>query len=156
MVVAAIVMLVPPLFGGDWGAWFYQGLAVLIVGCPCALIISSPIAIISGIARNARNGILIKGGVFLEQLGHIETIAFDKTGTLTKGEPHVEKMIVYDETQFLQIAGSIEKSSSHPLAKAVMKKVEEYSVLLVEPSEIETIAGQGVEAVTQWEKILAW
>lgn len=147
MVVAAIVMLVPPLFGGDWGTWFYQGLAVLIVGCPCALIISSPIAIISGIARNARNGILIKGGVFLEQLGKIETIAFDKTGTLTKGEPYVEKMIAYDETQFLQIAGSIEKTSSHPLAKAVMKKVEKRSVLLVDPSEVNTITGQGVEAV---------
>ena len=152
MVVAAIVMLVPPLFGGTWGDWFYQGLAVLIVGCPCALIISSPIAIVSGIARNARNGILIKGGVFLEQLGHIETVAFDKTGTLTKGEPHVEKMIVYDEMQFLQIAGSIERSSSHPLAKAVMKKVEEFSIKLIEPSEVETIAGQGVTAVINGKK----
>ena len=152
MVVAAIVMLVPPLLGGDWGTWFYQGLAVLIVGCPCALIISSPIAIISGIARNARNGILIKGGVFLEQLGKIETIAFDKTGTLTKGEPNVEKMIAYDETQFLQIAGSIEKTSSHPLAKAVMRKVEKHSVLLVDPSEVKTITGQGVEAVVNGKK----
>ncbi|MBS4178391.1 heavy metal translocating P-type ATPase [Lederbergia citrea] len=152
IVVAAVVMLIPPLFNGDWGAWFYQGLAVLIVGCPCALIISSPIAIISGIARNARNGILIKGGVFLEQLGRIETIAFDKTGTLTKGEPHVEKMVVYDESQFLQIAGSIEKTSSHPLAKAVMKKVEEHSILLTEPSEIDTIAGQGIEAVVNGKK----
>ncbi len=147
MVIAAIVMFVPPLFGGNWGDWFYQGLAVLIVGCPCALIISSPIALISGITRNARHGILIKGGVFLEQLGKVDTIAFDKTGTLTKGEPHVAKMIVYEEDTFLAIAGSIENSSSHPLAKAVMKKVEEYNVALQEPSFIETIAGQGVEAV---------
>ncbi|MFP3488394.1 HAD-IC family P-type ATPase, partial [Staphylococcus sp. SIMBA_130] len=78
MVISALVMLVPPLlFGGIWGDWFYQGLAVLIVGCPCALILSSPIANISGITRNARNGILVKGSVYLEQLGKIDTLAFD-------------------------------------------------------------------------------
>lgn len=147
MAIAAIVMIVPPLFNGEWGSWFYQGLAVLIVGCPCALIISSPIAIVSGIARNARNGILIKGGVFLEQLGKIETIAFDKTGTLTKGEPHVEKMNVYDEQEFLKVAGSIENLSSHPLAKAVMKKVTEYAAPILETEETDTIAGQGIKAV---------
>lgn len=146
MVISAVVMVVPPLFGGDWGSWFYQGLAVLIVGCPCALIISSPIAIISGITRNARNGILIKGGVFLEQLGHIETVAFDKTGTLTKGEPHVEKVIAYHKEEFYKVAGSIERSSSHPLATAVMKEVGKYDVRLEEPEDIKTIAGQGVEA----------
>lgn len=106
MLISLLVMIVPPLlFGGVWGAWFYQGLAVLIVGCPCALILSSPIAIVSGITRNAKNGILVKGGVFLEQLGKINTIAFDKTGTLTKGEPHVEKVIEYDKS-LLSIAGS--------------------------------------------------
>ncbi|GIN89177.1 copper-translocating P-type ATPase [Siminovitchia terrae] len=146
MVIAAVVMVIPPLFGGDWGSWFYQGLAVLIVGCPCALIISSPVAIISGITRNARNGILVKGGVFLEQLGHIETVAFDKTGTLTKGEPHVEKVVVYHEEEFFKVAGSIERSSSHPLAKAVMKEVEKHDLFLEEPADITTIAGQGVEA----------
>ncbi|MFD1707634.1 heavy metal translocating P-type ATPase [Siminovitchia sediminis] len=146
MIIAAVVMLVPPLFGGDWGSWFYQGLAVLIVGCPCALIISSPIAIISGITRNARNGILVKGGVFLEQLGHIETIAFDKTGTLTKGEPYVEKLISYEQELFLTVAGSVERSSSHPLAKAVMKEVEKHEAALTEPNEIKTTPGQGVEA----------
>ncbi|GIN70810.1 putative cadmium-transporting ATPase [Bacillus sp. J14TS2] len=147
MMIAVIVIVVPPLFGGSWGEWIYQGLAVLIVGCPCALIISSPIALISGITRNARHGILIKGGVFLEQLGKVDTIAFDKTGTLTKGEPHVEKMVIYDQDAFLTIAGAIEKNSSHPLAKAVMKKVEECDVAVQEPSYIETIIGQGVKAV---------
>ncbi|MEW9502132.1 heavy metal translocating P-type ATPase [Jeotgalibacillus marinus] len=148
MVVSVLVMLVPPLlFDGDWGSWFYQGLAVLIVGCPCALILSSPIAIVSGIARNAKNGILVKGGVFLEQLGKIDTIAFDKTGTLTKGHPYVEKMVVYDEESFYHIAGSIEKSSSHPIAKAVMEKVSERDISYTEPEEINTISGQGVSAV---------
>lgn len=146
IIIAFIVMVVPPIFfGGVWGEWFYQGLAVLIVGCPCALILSSPIAIVSGITRNARNGILIKGGVFLEQLGKIETIAFDKTGTLTKGEPYVEAIKVYDD-QFLSIAGSIEKSSTHPLAKAVMKKIEEESVPIYEATDVETISGQGIYA----------
>lgn len=150
MIISALVMVVPPLFlGGDWGTWFYQGLAVLIVGCPCALILSSPIAIVSGITRNARNGILVKGGVFLEQLGKIDTIAFDKTGTLTKGEPFVEKYIQY-EPDFFEIAGSIEKTSSHPIAKAVMKKIEEKQIQLIEPDEINTVSGQGIIAKINW------
>ncbi|WP_406686484.1 heavy metal translocating P-type ATPase [Rossellomorea vietnamensis] len=152
MIVSALVILVPPLlFNGDWGEWFYQGLAVLIVGCPCALILSSPIAIVSGIARNAKNGILVKGGVFLEQLGKIDTVAFDKTGTLTKGHPYVEEMAVYDQENFFRIAGSIEKSSSHPIAKAVMKKISEDSVnqAFSEPEDINTISGQGVSAMIE-------
>jgi Zn2+/Cd2+-exporting ATPase len=148
MVISALVMIIPPLlFNGEWGFWFYQGLAVLIVGCPCALILSSPIAIVSGIARNAKNGILVKGGVFLEQLGKIDTIAFDKTGTLTKGHPYVEKMVVFDEENFIHVAGSVEKSSSHPIAKAVMEKVNGQTISLAEPEEINTISGQGVSAV---------
>lgn len=144
MIVSAIVMLFPPLFlNGNWGDWFYQGLAVLIVGCPCALVLASPIAIVSGITKNARNGILVKGGVFLEQLGKIDTIAFDKTGTLTKGQPFVEDYVEYDP-QFLQLAASIEKSSSHPIAKAVMRKAEGLS--LVEPEEITTVSGSGIVA----------
>ncbi|PWA13228.1 cadmium-translocating P-type ATPase [Pueribacillus theae] len=153
IVFAGLVMVVPPLFfNASWGEWFYQGLAVLIVGCPCALILSSPIANISGITRNARNGILVKGSVFLEWLGKIDTIVFDKTGTLTKGEPHVEKMIEYDKSRFLPVAAAIEKSSSHPLAKAIMKKAEGISTLLKEPEEIRTVSGQGVEAVIDGEK----
>ncbi|MBM7602227.1 Cd2+/Zn2+-exporting ATPase [Metabacillus crassostreae] len=144
MIIAAFVMFVPPLlFNGSWGDWFYQGLAVLIVGCPCALVLASPIAIVSGITKNARNGILIKGGVFLEQLGKISTIAFDKTGTLTKGEPYVEEYIAYD-SRFLQLSASIEKSSSHPIAKAVLRKAEGLS--LIEPDEINTISGSGIVA----------
>ena len=146
ILIAIIVMVIPPLFvGGDWGKWFYQGLAVLIVGCPCALVLSSPIAIVSGITRNARNGILIKGGVFLEQLGKINTIAFDKTGTLTKGQPIVEAIKQYDE-KFLSVAGSVENASSHPLAKAVMKKVEEVSASIYEVSDVNTLSGQGIVA----------
>lgn len=146
MIIAAFVMTVPPLFlGGSWGDWVYQGLAVLIVGCPCALILSSPIAIISGIARNARNGILVKGGAHLEQLGKLDIIAFDKTGTLTKGEPHVEQTAVYDDKLFL-IAAAIEHTSSHPLAKAIMKHVADRGIDIPEAEDIRTVAGSGVIA----------
>ena len=153
MIVAALVMVVPPLlFGGDWSSWLYQGLAVLIVGCPCALILSSPIAIISGIARNARNGILIKGGVFLEQLGKLDTLAFDKTGTLTKGEPYVEQTIVYDESRFFEVAAAIEKSSSHPLAKAIMKEMERRGIEAKNADQIETVSGRGIVATYEGAK----
>lgn len=153
MAIALLVALLPPLLlQGDWTKWLYQGLSVLIVGCPCALILSSPIAIVSGITRNARNGILIKGGVYLEQLGKIDTIAFDKTGTLTKGEPHVVKAEVYVETLFYKVAGAMERSSSHPLAKAVMKAVQDSGVSLPEPEEMINVAGRGMEAVIDGER----
>ncbi|MEK0312259.1 heavy metal translocating P-type ATPase [Cohnella sp. 56] len=153
IMVALLVLLIPPLlFGGDWQKWLYQGLAVLIVGCPCALILSSPIAIVSGITRNARNGILIKGGVFLEQLGKLDTLAFDKTGTLTKGEPHVEKTVVYDKEKFFVIAGAIEKSSIHPLAKAVMKEMDRLGIAAGEADDIQTVSGQGITAKYEGRK----
>ena len=151
--IAFLVILIPPLFlGGEWETWIYQGLAVLIVGCPCALILSSPIAIVAGITLNARNGILIKGGVFLEQLGKIDTLAFDKTGTLTKGEPHVEIAVVYDHSRLYFIAAAIEKSSSHPLAKAIMKKVNEQGIESKDPDEIEAVSGQGIVANIEGKK----
>ncbi|MBJ6363616.1 heavy metal translocating P-type ATPase [Paenibacillus sp. GCM10012307] len=147
MAMAALVIVIPPLFlGGEWQHWLYQGLAVLIVGCPCALILSSPIAIVAGIARNARNGILVKGGVHLEQLGRINTLAFDKTGTLTQGKPKVQETIVYNEPLFYRVAAAIESSSSHPLAKAIMQEIELKGVVYTQPEEVTAIAGQGVAA----------
>lgn len=145
MIISAIVIFVPPLlFGTGWIDSLYQGLAVLIVGCPCALVLSSPIAIVSGITKNAQKGILVKGGVYLEQLGKMETIAFDKTGTLTKGEPYVEKYIEYDQS-FWPIIGSIEKSSTHPIAAAIKKKIKEMNVPLIDPEFVQTISGEGIK-----------
>ncbi|KMM36343.1 heavy metal translocating P-type ATPase [Guptibacillus hwajinpoensis] len=153
MLISALVMLVPPLFfNGAWGESFYQGLAVLIVGCPCALILSSPIANISGITRNARNGILVKGSVYLEQLGKIDTLAFDKTGTLTKGTPYVERYEMFDRERFLPISAAVEKHSSHPLAKAIMDKVNDFSFTEKEASHVETVSGEGVIAEIDGEK----
>lgn len=145
MIIAALVMLVPPLFfGGEWRHWLYEGLAVLIVGCPCALILSSPVAILAGITRLAREGILVKGGAFLEQLGKIRIIAFDKTGTLTKGKPHVAAVHSWDD-RFLPLAAAMESSSSHPLAAAVMNYMKEHGVTY-EPAETKTAPGRGLSA----------
>jgi Cd2+/Zn2+-exporting ATPase len=154
MLLAVLVVLIPPLlFHASWKSAFYQGLAVLIVGCPCALILSSPIAIVAGLTRNARNGILIKGGVFLEQLGKIHTVAFDKTGTLTQGEPSVESVAIYDHEQFYRIAGAIEKNSSHPLAKAIMKHINRENGLIIEDATtIEALPGRGMVASIKGER----
>lgn len=154
LLIAFVLIFVPPvLFGADWGTWLYQGLAVLIVGCPCALILSSPIALVAGITRNARNGILVKGGVHLEQLGKIDTLAFDKTGTLTKGEPNVEEVIEYDD-RFYSVAYALERSSSHPLAKAIMQHIGHLADDSTKPERIETTAGRGITA--QVDNIRYW
>ncbi|QJC52061.1 cadmium-translocating P-type ATPase [Paenibacillus albicereus] len=145
MIVAALVMLVPPLlFGGEWRHWLYEGLAVLIVGCPCALILSSPVAILAGITRLAREGILVKGGAHLEQLGRIRIIAFDKTGTLTKGQPHVAEAASWDD-RFLPVAAAMESGSAHPLAKAVLSYIEGRGIAY-EPAETTASPGKGLAA----------
>lgn len=153
MIIAALVIVVPPLFlGGEWSKWLYQGLAVLIVGCPCALILSSPIAIVSILPSCSR-----KTPPFIRMplrafLVIPDTLAFDKTGTLTKGEPHVEQTVVYEENLFYSVAGAIEKSSSHPLAKAIMKEIGSRGMELPEPEEIKTLSGSGIEAVINGRK----
>ncbi|MEX2460302.1 MAG: cation-translocating P-type ATPase [Paenibacillaceae bacterium] len=150
MVIALITVLIPTLlFDRSWISSLYEGLAVLIVGCPCALILASPIAIVAGITRNARNGILIKGGVFLEQLGKIDTIAFDKTGTLTEGEPTVEQELVYDSTRFYSISAALEKNSSHPIAKAIMKQIQGQAIEQLVVEESKALPGMGVTAIIQ-------
>ncbi|MBC1500400.1 cadmium-translocating P-type ATPase [Listeria weihenstephanensis] len=148
MLFAVLVTVAPPLFfGGSWSYWVYEGLAVLIIGCPCALILSSPVAIVSGITRSAKNGVLIKGGVFLEQLAKTKQIAFDKTGTLTEGKPAVAKEVVYDETNFFQISGMMEQSSGHPIAAAVMTRVNDKVATLPEMDELTTIGGKGLSGI---------
>ncbi len=123
MVISAFVVLVPPLlFGADWLTWIYRGLAVLLIACPCALVISTPAAIASGLASGVRRGLLIKGGAVLEILCKVRTVAFDKTGTLTVGHPHVTDVVVIDGTEgdLLAKASAVERSSSHPLGVAVV------------------------------------
>src|SRR6185436_8337545 len=107
--VGALVAVVPPLlFGGDWGAWFYKGLAILLIGCPCALVISTPAAIAAALSAGARRGLLLKGGAVLETLGKITAVAFDKTGTLTEGKPKVIDVVSFasSEADVLAIAAA--------------------------------------------------
>ncbi|OEF23265.1 zinc/cadmium/mercury/lead-transporting ATPase [Vibrio rumoiensis] len=129
MLIAALVIVIPPLlFGASWDTWIYRGLALLLIACPCALVISTPAAITSGLSAAARYGALIKGGATLEQLGKIETIAFDKTGTLTKGKPEVTDVIAFEgwtEQALLAYSGAIEQGSTHPLAKAIVMKSQQ-------------------------------
>ncbi|MGJ7034458.1 heavy metal translocating P-type ATPase [Anoxybacillus eryuanensis] len=157
MIVSLFVMIVPPLwFEASWHDALYQGLAVLIVGCPCALILSSPIALLAGMTRNARKGVLVKGGVHLETLGRVRTIAFDKTGTITKGKPHVTDVIAYiDENKLLYIAASLESVSSHPLAQAIVQKAKQHHIAYKQPEQMATRTGSGMEGKVdgKWYRI---
>src|SRR5260370_14249110 len=124
MVVALLVVVVPPVaFDGNWVTWVYRGLATLLIACPCALVISTPAAIASGLAAGARLGLLIKGGAALETLGKVKTVAFDKTGTLTRGRPQVTDIvpIVGDENSVLATAAAVERKTSHPLGIAIVE-----------------------------------
>ncbi|XKE96327.1 cadmium-translocating P-type ATPase [Metaplanococcus flavidus] len=156
MAVAALVAIVPPLlFDASWETWVYQGLAVLVVGCPCALVISTPISIVSAIGNAAKKGVLVKGGVYLEEMGAIKAIAFDKTGTLTKGVPVVTDFEVFnksiDEKELLSIVTALEYRSQHPLASAIMKKADaeniSYSSILVE--DFSSITGKGIKGTVE-------
>lgn len=154
MFVAALVAVIPPLFfDGSWATWIYQGLSVLVVGCPCALVISTPISIVSAIGNAAKKGILIKGGVYLEEMGALKAIAFDKTGTLTKGVPVVTDFSVFSKetnaSELLSVITALEYRSQHPLASAIMRKAEEenisYSDVRVE--DFSSITGKGIKGI---------
>jgi len=148
-IVALLVIVFPPLIGwGTWAEWFYRGLELLVVACPCALVISTPVAIVSAIGNAARNGVLIKGGAFLEIAGKIDAIAFDKTGTLTEGKPKVTFVEAYgvSEETVVSIARTLEEQSKHPIAQAVVQYAVEKNIPLREGEGFRAIVGKGVQA----------
>jgi Zn2+/Cd2+-exporting ATPase len=152
MLIALLVATVPPLWlGGEWLTWIYRGLTVLVVGCPCALVISTPVVIVTAIGQAARQGVLMKGGAYLEEIGKLSAIAFDKTGTLTTGTPEVTSVYPFgdlDEKEVLKIAAAIEKHSEHPLASAILRKAEELQISLdsLQVSEFRAMTGKGAAA----------
>ncbi|WP_421195805.1 zinc/cadmium/mercury/lead-transporting ATPase [Aeromonas jandaei] len=149
MLVALLVVLVPPLaFGQSWDEWVYRGLALLLIGCPCALVISTPAAVTSALAAATRQGALIKGGAALERLAHIDTVAFDKTGTLTLGKPQLTELVSLNgqsNGELLALATAIEQGSHHPLARAVVAAANEQGLAQVEARDLRALPGMGVE-----------
>jgi Cd2+/Zn2+-exporting ATPase len=145
--LSALVAILPPLLaGGDWGQWVYRGLALLLIGCPCALVISVPAAIASSLAAAARRGLLIKGGAVMESLAAIETVAFDKTGTLTLGKPAVTDVLalVGSEADVLALAAAVERRSSHPLAAAIVARADADGLREIEALDVAAVPGKGM------------
>lgn len=150
VVVAALVAILPPLVaGGTWGEWVYKGLAILLIGCPCALVISTPAAIAASLSAGARRGLLMKGGAVLEGLGKLTAIAFDKTGTLTEGKPKVTDVVPFGRSgeDVLRYAAALETGSSHPLAIAILTKAAEDGIEAPAAIDAKALGGKGVTAV---------
>ena len=165
VVLAALVAMVPPLiFGADSAVWVYRALTMLVIACPCALVISTPVSIISAVTAAARNGVLIKGGAYLEALGSVDTIAFDKTGTLTHGRPQVTRSYSFrcsdtedncDECdEVLALAAAVERHSAHPLARAVTEAASARQLDSRYTAEnVQSLTGRGVRGLVNRREI---
>jgi Zn2+/Cd2+-exporting ATPase len=149
--LAIAIALIPPLvMGQPFATWVYRALVLLVISCPCALVISTPVSVVSAIAAAARKGVLIKGGVHLERSGTVRCVAFDKTGTLTKGSPHVVEVIPLNDTaadEILEIAAGLEARSEHPIGRAILARAVESGIALPESEEFRSIPGRGAEAM---------
>jgi len=147
--LALLVAVVPPLvFGQAWDIWIYRGLALLLIGCPCALVISVPASIASALSTGARRGMLMKGGSVIEAVARVTQVAFDKTGTLTAGKPAVTDVVVLDgsEADLLAVAAGVETGSSHPLAEAILHRAKGAGVAALPSSGAKALIGKGAEA----------
>ncbi len=149
MIISVMVAVLPPLFLGDWSRWFYEALVMLVIACPCALVISTPVTIVAGLASAARAGVLIKGGIFLEIPARLQAVALDKTGTLTCGMPEVQEIYPFNghtKDDVLARAASIEHESGHPIARAIVRAAETRGLKLDIADNIVDIKGKGAEA----------
>jgi Cd2+/Zn2+-exporting ATPase len=147
---ALLTALVPPLLlGGAWVTWFVRGITLLVLACPCAFVISTPVSVVSGITSAAKNGVLIKGGNHLETMGEVDAVAFDKTGTLTKGELTVTDVVPLNENtdeDVLRCARGLEKRSEHPIGDAIIERADERGLEAKTIDDFESITGKGVRA----------
>jgi len=144
-----IAVFHPLVFDGNWARWFYEALVILVIACPCALVISTPVSIVAGLTSSARAGVLIKGGAYLEAPAHLKAIAIDKTGTLTHGHPEVQEIIPFSghtPAELLARAAALESFSEHPLARAILRKAEGNNSGIAVPQEFCSIQGKGAEA----------
>jgi Cd2+/Zn2+-exporting ATPase len=145
--IAAAVLLIPPLaFGGVWGDWLYRALVLLVIACPCALVISTPVSIVAALTAAARNGVLVKGGLFIELPAKLKAVALDKTGTLTWGRPTVIEVLPmagHDERELLERAGSLEARSEHPLARAILGYAKDRGVAVQPAEDFQILQGKG-------------
>ncbi len=147
IIIAALVAIVPPLaVGGDWSVWIYRALTVLLIACPCALVLSTPAAIATGIATAARYGILIKSGAALEMLGQVGIAAFDKTGTLTLGHPVVTD-VEGGNTDWFKLVAAVENGLSHPVARAIVAEAQRRAIAIPAASDVRIRQGEGVEGM---------
>ena len=147
LVLGVLVAIIPPLlFGAPWGDWLYKGLAILLIGCPCALVISTPAAVAAGLSSGARRGLLMKGGAVLESLGRVTMVAFDKTGTLTEGRPKVTDIVgvAHSEAEVLTMTAALETGSAHPLAKAILARAVNDGIVIPALSGASAVNGKGI------------
>ena len=147
--LAAATAIVPSLVTGNWNYWVYTALTFLVMSCPCALVLSVPLAFFSGIGAGSKKGILFKGGASLEFLSKIGAVVMDKTGTVTEGNFQVQKIVPtwkFSETELLRICASLEQRSTHPIAESIVKAAHEKDLMLDRPVMLKEIAGQGVSA----------
>jgi Cd2+/Zn2+-exporting ATPase len=149
IVLAALFATVPPLaFGGNWHVWVYRSLVLLVVSCPCALVISTPVSIVAALAAAARKGVLIKGGAHLERTGRIRCVAFDKTGTLTRGAPQVVDVVAIDgvgSAAVIALAAAVEQRSTHPIAHAILEHAALISVPAAPATNVSALSGRGAQ-----------
>ena len=152
MLAAVAVLLVPPLlFAQPWGPWVYRALVLLVIACPCALVISTPVTVVAALAAAARNGVLVKGGTYLEAPARLKAVALDKTGTLTRGKPAVVEVVPlsgHTEAELLEIAAALEARSSHPLAHAVLEYAKGKGTVVRPAEDFQIIPGKGASGRT--------
>ena len=155
MIAAVLISVLPPLaLGGAWDEWFYRSLVLLVIACPCALVISTPVSIVCALAAAARRGVLVKGGLFIEQPASVNAIAFDKTGTLTLGQPRVVGVTAFgdhDDGQLLERAAALEAHSTHPIARAITEHAAERGVEAAAAVGVTMLPGRGVQGTFEGE-----